>query len=159
MKRLSNPGVQRSGAGAARKIGGALVELDDRALDLALVHLRQRNARKKEKREKPLHDAYLTSASLASRMERAKSSTARASATRCSPVCMMVLAAITWMPSERIAAAKATSSWSMTKPSMKFRYSVATARAEGSLPSSRIILPAEPRSALPPTIGDTAITG
>ena len=65
----------------------------------------------------------------------------------------------TAMPSERTLSAKISSSRSMTKPSISRRYSPATERTEGSRPSSRIILPAEPLSALPPTSGVMATTG
>jgi len=49
MQWASDVRVERRGHGAARKIGAALVELDERALDLLLMHLLRRAGERAQK--------------------------------------------------------------------------------------------------------------
>lgn len=100
MQRPSNVRFQRLWGRTPRELRAALIELNERALDLLLVRLLREAGEGKEQQQRSgaLHWA---STAHFSRMSRANSSTVRPSATRSSSVCMMVLAAITWMPSER----------------------------------------------------------
>src|SRR5713101_5652074 len=105
------------------EFGRLLVALDEGALHLALVARSRAGDRYEDRHENHSHG---TSSARASRIEPANSSTARASAIRSSTERITVAAARTWMPSERMLWADDSSSRSITKPSMKRRYSPAT---------------------------------
>src|SRR5262245_18683943 len=150
--------MQRFELAAARaggELGGLLVALQERSLHIAIVGDGCAGGEAEQQRR----ELHSTSIAFVERIPAAKSSAACASAMRSSTVRITVAVGRTAMPSERTLSAKISSSRSMTKPSISLRYSPATARTEGSLPSSRIIFPAETRNALPTTSGVTVITG